>query len=60
MGHVMLLLLVPVLFYAGYQAAGGGAGWTIDWKNTNAVRSGWWTMNLYVVGTAVGFAIAGT
>ncbi len=57
MGYAILLLFAPLMFYCGYGGAGGKGGIWIDWKNAEAVRSGWWTMNLYIVPTALLFVL---
>jgi hypothetical protein len=57
MGYAFVLSFAPVMFYAGYGGARGKGGIWIDWKNAEALRSGWWTMNLYIVPTAIVLAV---
>jgi len=56
--YAILFLFGPVLFYAGYQNAGGRKGLAIDWKNAEAVQAGWWLQTLYVTGTAIALIVA--
>jgi hypothetical protein len=59
MGYAALLLFAPLMFYAGYGGAGGKGGIWMDWKNAEAIRSGWWTMNFYIASTAIALALYG-